>query len=203
MSTELKLRCQCGKVQGRIKDVAPNRINRVVCHCKFCAAYARALGVGDTVLDSEDGTEVLNVSPQAFEITEGLEHIACGRLTSKGAMRWHAGCCKTPIANGGADPKMPFLGVVRKACIDPASLTEPVEDCLGPIRAHINHGQSKQWAKDNDGTTGSLISMLLRFAPTYMGWKLKGYAKHIPFFTEQGQPIVEPHRLEWPQDSDA
>ncbi len=159
--------------------------------------------MAEQVLDDKGGTEVINVSPAAFEITQGIEHVACGRLTSKGAMRWHAGCCKTPIANGGPNPKMPFLGVVRKACIDPSSLPDPVEQCLGPIRARLNHDEAPAWAKDNRGTRGALISMLLRFAPTYMGWKLKGYAKHIPFFTEQGQPIVEPHRLEWPQDNGA
>lgn len=200
MNTELKLRCQCGKVQGRIRDVAPGRINRAVCHCKFCTAYAQALGVADKVLEEDGGTEVIIVSPESFEITEGLEHMACGRLTTKGAMRWHAGCCKTPIANGGADPKMPFVGVVRKACIDPASLSDPVEDCLGPVRAHMNHKLSSDWAKKNRGTKGALVSMLLRFSPTYLGWKLKGYARNIPFFDEGGKPIVEPHRIEWPED---
>lgn len=197
MSIELKLRCRCGKVTGRVRDVAPNRLNRAVCYCKFCQAYAKSLDAADAVLDDEGGTEVLNVSPATIEITEGIEHVACGRLTSKGAMRWYASCCNTPFANTMAKPGIPFIGLVKKGCVDPASIPEPEDAHLGPVRARVNHTFDAAWAKEHRGTRGALYGMLVRFTPKLIGWRLGGAHRRFPVFDQDGQPIVTPHRLEW------
>lgn len=91
------LRCQCGKLRGRISH--PELALRAICYCNDCQMFAAFLAKSAEVLDENRGTDVVGIRPQDLSFTEGLEHLACMSLTSKGLLRWYASCCNTPIAN--------------------------------------------------------------------------------------------------------
>ena len=194
--TDLPLRCQCGQFQGVLRDLSPGRVNRVVCYCKFCVAYAGSLGRADDVLDELGGSEVLQTSPAFLEITQGADKLACGRLSSSGPLRWYAECCKTPFANTLATPGLPFMGVVCGGCLSHDAVSESAD--LAPIRARVNHQLSKADAR-RLGRAGGLATMTMyaRFTAMMLKWKLGGHDKRSPFFRD-GAPIAEPTRLQWP-----
>jgi len=71
--------------------------NRCVCYCRDCQAFAHFLGKVDAILDERGGSEIIQVLPRNLTFTQGIELLACMRLTEKGLLRWYAACCNTPI----------------------------------------------------------------------------------------------------------
>ena len=71
--TDLCIRCECGAVTGVARGVSPATVNRVVCHCRGCTAYAHVLGRASEILDARGGTEVFQMSPRQLSITTGIE----------------------------------------------------------------------------------------------------------------------------------
>src|SRR5690349_9274547 len=99
MSQDVELRCRCGEVGGRVKDAAPGAVNRVVCYCDDCQAFAHHLGRAD-LLDAQGGTDIVQVAPPASLVFDrGSDRIVGLRLTPKGLYRWYAISCKTPVGN--------------------------------------------------------------------------------------------------------
>ena len=88
------LRCRCGTLRGYVSH--PEDVNRGVCYCKDCQAFAHFLETADSVLDSAGGTEVIQTTPANVTITQGQSKLACVRLRNKGLLRWYTSCCKTP-----------------------------------------------------------------------------------------------------------
>src|SRR5439155_1113896 len=43
MPKEMELRCRCGEVVGRVENASPQKVNRVVCYCDDCQAFAHQL----------------------------------------------------------------------------------------------------------------------------------------------------------------
>jgi hypothetical protein len=80
------LRCRCGTVQGLLADAAPEKVNRVVCYCADCQAFAHHLGRAD-LLDAHGGSDIVQVAPAALSFTQGAERIRGLRLTPKGVNR--------------------------------------------------------------------------------------------------------------------
>ncbi len=89
--------CRCGKLAGEV-DVN-TAVNRGICYCKDCQAFAYFLGAPERILDAQGGTDIVQTSPQALTFTAGREHLACMGLTPHGLMRWYAACCNTAIGN--------------------------------------------------------------------------------------------------------
>ena len=175
-----------------MRDVAPERVNRVVCHCWACQRYPEILGCEDLVLDADGGTDVVNVSPAMIEFAQGIEHVACLKITRKGPLRWYAACCDTPLCNTFGGPSWPFVGLLHHACV-PNS-----EDHIGPIRARVNGTFPRGEARAKKATVGALLSMLWHYAPLFFGWKLRGDHRRSPFFTGK-TPLREPRELEAPR----
>ncbi|EIE51981.1 hypothetical protein AL035_11335 [Salipiger aestuarii] len=109
MSDHRALACRCGTLRWRVADRAPGAL--VICHCADCQAAAHALGAEDA-LDDAGGTALFQTLPDQIEITAGADRLALLRLSPKGLLRWHAGCCGTPVANTLPKPLMPFVGIV-------------------------------------------------------------------------------------------
>ena len=187
--TTLHLSCTCGELRAIVRDASPATVNHAVCYCKSCAAYLHELGRGD-MLDERGGTHAFSPSPRDFEITHGLEHLALLRMTPKGALRWYAGCCNTPLTNTLPNPKLPFLAI-PVAIIDTGELEGPVEDYVGPVRARVNGAFSGGEKSEQRAGVGALLSMVGHIAPLFFKWKLRGDHKHMPFFDERGRPIRE------------
>src|SRR5262249_21772838 len=45
-------------------------------------------------------------------ITRGVDRLRAMRLSPKGLTRWFADCCRTPVGNTLATPRVPFLGLI-------------------------------------------------------------------------------------------
>ncbi len=187
MPDDLTLSCACGKLTAVAEGVSRGGSNRCVCYCRFCREYAERLGA-DGVLDGEGGTEVIQFSPRRFRFTGGEEHLACLRQTKKGALRWYAKCCNTPIANTAGSTKMPFVGVVRRAITAPEG--DALTRAVGPVRARIflppEMKQGANWGEKR---------VLLRVLRLITGWKLRGDGKRSPFFDSAGKPVREVERV--------
>ena len=186
MSTTLPIRCTCGALRGIARDIAPDRVNRVVCHCRGCTAAAHALRPQnpDDILDEHGGTHRVQISPANIEITHGKEHLALTRMTPKGALRWYAECCNTPLALTFAKRGV-FVGV-ELVCLD---TTEP-EEHLGPVHARVNGSFPREERVALAATFGSLLRMLWRLILLMLRWRWRGDHERSPFFDpDTGQPL--------------
>ncbi len=193
MGTDVGIGCKCGAVTAVARHVAPASSNFVICGCKFCRGYAHYLGHADDVLDAHGGTEIFQISPRCLEIIGGRENIACLRMTEKGALRWYASCCNTPLANTAPSAALPLMGLTGM-CIDP-----DLRPVFGRLRARIN---SDPGAPD----TGRMRSafMLFRYACMMVMWRLRGDYKHSPLFdVDSGAPVLAPRVLTSPERKDA
>ncbi len=190
MSTDIPLRCSCGALRGTIREVAPERGNRVVCYCNDCQAFAHYLGRADEVLNARGGTDVFQLSQAQVEISEGNNHLACMRLTPKGLTRWYAACCNTPIGNTLAKSTFPFIGVIHN-CTDHETHGQPRDVALGPVRGHVN---GEVGFEDDNGRKLRFfeqVPVLWGAVRLLLGGWLRREGRHSPFFRE-GRPCVEP-----------
>ena len=135
MGNRVSISCRCGRFSALARGVSARVGNRLICYCDDCQAYANYLGAADDILDHHGGTEVFQLSPAKLEITQGLDNLACVRLTPKGILRWYADCCKSPIGNTAATHRIPFVGLIH-SCLQMTSVER--EAILGPVMAGVN-----------------------------------------------------------------
>ena len=175
MTNALNWSCTCGNVQGTWSG-APS--SRIVCYCKSCRDFAQNLGA-DNIIDPAGGSDLLQMPPDAFEITQGHDHLAWTKLTEKGPVRWYTTCCNTPIANTLGSPKVPFL-TLQTAYFQPPEAT-------GPIVARVNR---KGATAHIEGEMGSMGAVLWAFGKRALKARINGSYKKNPFFDAQGAPIA-------------
>jgi uncharacterized protein DUF6151 len=179
------LRCRCGTVQGFVNN--PERANRVVCYCRDCQAFARFLGRPET-LDAQGGSEVIQVLPKDVSFSQGLDSLACVRLTEKGMIRWYAACCRTPIGNTLENFKISFIGLLHD-CLDAA----PLHESFGPIRTYANPQGAIGTPKPKAAGVWTTVWWAVR---TIGKARINGDYRHTPFFRmDTGKAIAEPHVL--------
>jgi uncharacterized protein DUF6151 len=182
------LQCRCGTIRGFVHD--PQRANRAVCYCYDCQAFAHFLGKSEEILDDLGGSEVIQVLPSNVTFTEGIEALACMRLTAKGLLRWYAGCCNTPIGNTLDNFKISFVGLVH-TCLE--SSGRPLQESFGPIRAWVNTKGAKATPKPKAVGMGTTI---LWFLANVARARIDGSYRQTPFFfVDKGTPIVAPRVL--------
>jgi len=183
MSERLGIQCQCGTVKGRINQRAFQRHNHLICYCRDCQAFARHLG-GDNTMDSNGGTEIVQVSCADVTITEGQDSLACIRLAEGGLVRWYASCCNTPVCNApGVD--LPFVGLIH-TCLQPAQL---VKDSFQPVSFIAFTGGAT--GDDKPKSRGMPLG-LVRFLLLALGARFRGDGKRHPLFLQTGEPKVTP-----------
>ena len=61
----LKLACSCGKVTGLVHDAEPGKGNRIVCYCKDCQAFAKAVEREEDTVNQYGGTDIYQVAPSS------------------------------------------------------------------------------------------------------------------------------------------
>lgn len=134
--TSLGIQCACGALQGELEVSSASQGNRLVCHCRDCQAFAHFLQKPEEILGAAGGTDIFQTAPGRLRLTHGAEHLACMRLSERGLVRWYSSCCKTPIGNTGATPKLAFVGLIRAGLVprDDEQLTQLV----GPPKSHVN-----------------------------------------------------------------
>jgi hypothetical protein len=190
---DLAIRCSCGALRGAVRRVSPAVGNRIVCYCDDCQSFPHFLGRADEILDAHGGTDIFQTSPARVEIREGIEHLACMRLTPKGLVRWYADCCKTPIGNTLATGAVPFVGLIRTRTLP----GEGRDDLLGPVRGGVMARFAKGDRSTLDAHDRFALSLFLRFARIALAARLRGDHRKGPFFDPKTQELrVTPRVLE-------
>jgi hypothetical protein len=166
-----------------VSDPSPRTVNRVVCYCDDCQAFAHQLGRAD-LLNAHGGTDVVQVAPASLTFVQGQDRIVGLRLAPKGLYRWYASCCNTPVGNT-LSPAIPFVGIVAQAFEDG---TQRPDDLFGkPVGAILG----KYAVGDAPaGSTGIRLSLLVRAIAKVLGWRLRGRSWPHPFFKrDTSEPI--------------
>ena len=186
---DLPLRCRCGTVRAVAHGVTPDVGNHCVCFCNDCQAFAKFLGRAADVLDANGGTDIFQLSQARLQFTQGVDRVACVRLSPKGLARWYASCCNTPIGNTLATPSLPFVGMIR------AFVPEPASDALGPIRGRgfrkSATGDKAAIPPDNDPQW----RMVLRMLGLALRWRLRGDHRRSPFFSAASGALLKAPRI--------
>jgi Family of unknown function (DUF6151) len=182
------LQCRCGTLKGYVDTAKP--VNRAVCYCKDCQAFAHYLGRPSEILDSNGGTDVIQTIPAKVTFTQGRETLACMRLSEKGLVRWYANCCNTPIGNTAANYRISFVGLIHNCLEAPvASLSES----FGPVRMRSFTKNAKTKVK---GSPFGMVPGILRLIAMMLRARLNGAYKCTPFFVANtGVPIMAPKIL--------
>lgn len=179
------LQCTCGALKGAVTH--PELVNRGVCYCKSCQAFAHYLKRETDILDDRGGTDIIQTTPKYVSIDQGIENLACMRLTKNGLLRWYTSCCSTPIGNTPPNMKISFVGLVHN-CL--TAETPSLDDAFGPIRMRVH----TQYAKgEGDLKSVGFAVNVCRFAGKLLRARIDGSYKNNPFFvTETGAPVVNP-----------
>jgi len=196
MGKNAELRCRCGSVHGIVSGASPSAVNRVVCYCDDCQAFAHRLGRAD-LLNAQGGSDIIQVAPASLTFTQGQDHIRGIRLTPKGLYRWYANCCNTPVGNT-LSPAVPFVGII--ACAFDHG-TQRAEDVFGkPTGAILGKyavGQAPA------GSTGINLSLLVRAIGKVLGWRLGGRVWPHPFFRRDDGAAIYPLEVLASEDREA
>ena len=180
--------CNCGKLKGTLDRT--DYVNRCVCYCADCQAFARFLEREPEILDRSGGTDIIQTIPANVTFAEGIENLSCMRLTANGMLRWYAACCNTPIGNTFPNLNTSFIGLIHN-CLN--SEQNSLDRAFGAVDMHLNTKYAI--GEDRPKSTG-LISGSLRILSMMLKARLDGSYKQTPFFVlESGTPIVTPKVL--------
>ncbi|MBT8152945.1 hypothetical protein KMP13_03385 [Epibacterium ulvae] len=172
----LAFSCACGTVQGHLSPDGAKVGTHVECYCADCRANELLHNQPDP---APEAVRLLQISPDALTVTQGAEHLCPIRLSPRGILRWHASCCKTPIANSLPNPKLPFAGVRTAVFADPST--------FGKVRVKAFIPQPGKQPRTK-GAMLMVISMFKRMGAAL----LSGAWRNTPFFdTDTGKPIAE------------
>ena len=158
------------------RDLSPRTVNRVVCYCEDCQAFAHQLGRTD-LLNPKGGSDIVQVAPATLSFAQGAHRIVGLRLTPKGLYRWHTSCCNTPMGNT-MGTALPFVGIVAQA-FAATRLDDVVGAPSGAIFGKFAVGNPPS------GSTRLNLPLLLRVLGRVLGWRLKGRTWPHPFFSRE------------------
>ncbi|WAL59102.1 DUF6151 family protein [Thermocoleostomius sinensis] len=182
------IRCNCGKLKGTLNRNA--NVNRCICYCADCQAFARFLKRENEILDERGGTSIIQTIPANVTFAEGIENLRCMRLTANGLLRWYAACCNTPIGNTPPNLNPPFIGLIDNCLSSDRNL---LSRAFGPVRMHVN---TKYAIGEDKPKSIGLLSGTLRIIAMVLKARLDGSHKRTPFFVlGSGDPIVTPKVL--------
>jgi hypothetical protein len=182
------IQCDCGAVKATVTP--SGTVNRVICYCADCQAFARFLNRETDVLDEAGGTDIVQMAQKDVTFIQGTEYLACVRLTGKGLCRWYAGCCNTPIGNTHSNFRISLVGLIHN-CVNPESGS--LDDAFGPVRARAFTGKAR--TKPKPRATG-LAGAAMRITGIILKNRLNGAYLQTPFFrTESGEPVTVPRVL--------
>lgn len=182
------IQCDCGRLKGELNDKAV--VNRCVCYCADCQAFARFLGHESEILDEKGGTEVIQTTPDNVTFGEGAENLACMKLTPGGVLRWYAKCCNTPIGNTSSNFKLSFVGLIHN-CLEHGDRS--LADRFGPVRTYANPTHARGEPKPKQSGMAGAIARILAWV---LKARLNGGYRRTPFFDpDSGKPVAVPRVL--------
>jgi hypothetical protein len=183
------LQCRCGSLKGVLSDT--RKANRVICYCKDCQAFAHYLDAAGEILDDRGGSDIVQVLPKKLRFTHGVEKLACMRLTGKGLLRWYASCCRTPIGNTLATPKLSFAGLVHTCLEEPGGRS--LDQVFGPVAARVHTKSARGKPKPKERGQAAIGAW---FLGTVLRARFNGDYRITPFFDiHSGAPVATPHVL--------
>ena len=172
---QAQFRCRCGEVAAVVGNASPQTVNRVVCYCDDCQAFAHHLGRAD-LLNAKGGSDIVQVAPASLTFVKGRDRIAGVRLSAKGLFRYHTTCCNTPVGNT-LSPAIPFVGILARAFDTETQRADQVfGTAAGAIFGKCAIGEPPP------GSTGLNLPLMLRAIAKVLGWRLMGKAWPNPFF---------------------
>lgn len=172
---DVQMSCRCGAVRGLVANASPKTVNRVVCYCDDCQAFAHFLGRPD-LLDPQGGSDIVQMAPARLTFVQGQNNILGLRLTPKGLHRWYARCCNTPLGNM-VSPAVPFVGIVSAAFdVSGQSPDQIFGKPIAAIKGEYALGDPPP------GSKGIGLALMVRTIAKVLGWRLKGLAWPHPFF---------------------
>ncbi len=182
------LRCRCGAIQGSVAN--PRSSNHAVCYCRDCQAFAHYLGRAGEILDARGGSDIVQTQPKNLTFIQGSEQLACLRLTPKGLLRWYSRCCRTPIGNTLATPKLSFIGLLHSCLTGEGG---PLQESFGPVTAWVH----TEWARGQPRPRAEGLGMSIAwFLRTTLKARLNGDYRRTPLFhADTGAPIVPAYVL--------
>jgi len=183
------LQCRCGTLKGYLSN--PQTANHCACYCKDCRAFAHFLGRANEILDEHGGTHVIQTVPANVTFTDGLQSLACMRLSERGLLRYTT-CCNTPVGNTLANYRVSFVSLVH-SCLEITG--KSLDDSFGPVRMYVNTKSAEGTVKSSSIAS---ISVILRFIVTLARARIDGSYKRTPFFSIRagaGTPVVIPRVL--------
>ena len=196
MSTQAEFRCRCGEVAAVVSKASPQTVNRVVCYCDDCQAFAQQLGRAD-LLDAQGGSDIVQVAPASLTFVKGQDRIAGLRLTPKGLFRYHTTCCNTPVGNT-LSPAIPFVGIVAQAFDSDGQRADQVFGApAGAIFGKCAIGEPAA------GSTGLNLPLMLRAIAKVLGWRLTGQNWPNPFFRSNSREPMFPLTVLSPEQREA
>jgi hypothetical protein len=161
-----------------VTNATPASVNRIVCYCDDCQAYAHWLRRAE-LLDAHGGSDIVQVAPASLRFEHGQEHIRALRLGPKGLYRWHASCCNTPVGNTVV-PSIPFVGILAQTLVGgPPRVTEVVGPPRGAVLGKFALGELPAEA------TRFNPRLLLGIAARLLRWRLSGQTWPHPFFDRE------------------
>ncbi|GIT90316.1 hypothetical protein JANAI62_02010 [Jannaschia pagri] len=173
----LAFACRCGSLRGEITDVSPAAYTNILCHCADCRSAYTHLGLADP-----EKVGILQTTQDRIKITEGGEALQVFRLSGRGALRWYASCCDTPLFYTPLKARAVHVGVNTDRLDTPDALTPPMSE------AYIPTADGKTRHK---GVGRMVTRMVTRMAAK----NLNGEWRDTPFFDDSGAPALPPQVL--------
>ncbi|CUH41066.1 hypothetical protein JSE7799_03809 [Jannaschia seosinensis] len=169
--------CACGTLRSRITDVSPAAYTHIVCHCDDCRSAYTHLGQADP-----QRVGILQTTQDRIHISQGGEKLRVLRHTSRGALRWYATCCDTPLFFTPLKARLAHVGVNTDRLDDSVSIGKVTAEGFLPSRdgKHRHKGAAR---------------MVARIASRILAKNLSGEWRDTPFFDKAGAPVVEPRIL--------
>jgi hypothetical protein len=181
------------------------------------------LNQAEVQLDHQGGTDILQISPAQFRITQGGEHLGNLMLSPKGIYRWHTSCCQTPICNTTTKAAMPYVGLLannissiaqtssdknRRQSVTDAdnnNIEEPftdenraahLNDAFGPVMYGVGAGEKHPMNADWPIAKGFGFKGMFGTLKNMLTWRLRGDHKRSIFIDSiSGEPLVVPTLL--------
>jgi hypothetical protein len=190
MNTNVELRCACGAVEGVVLDASPKTLNRAVCYCDDCQAFARFLG-RDDIMDAQGASDIIQIPPSQLRFTKGTDKLRSMFLSPKGVLRWYTDCCKTPAGNMLNSPRCPFTGIPKRMFVlDGSVLDAAVGKPLGTLHGRFAIGGCPPGAEEK-----ASLGVILRCTGWLLGNAIRGKHKPSPYWTDAGKLVSEPQVL--------
>ncbi len=192
---DLPVKCSCGALRGRLREVSSESGNRCICYCDDCQLFAHFLWRAEEILDGNGGTDIFQMSSGRLELDAGRERLVCIRLSASGMFRWYAACCNTAIGNTPGSNRVPFVGLIH-SCVDHAAEGRSRDEALGPVRmrgfARFATGDRSKLEADD----GPPLAMEARVIEILRRALEQGEEKLSPFFyADKDEPSVVPRIL--------